>query len=189
MSTVEKVKHLSIEDYLAQERDGDVRHEYIAGEIYAMVGASRSHNLIASNLHAALHNHLRGSPCRVFMNDMKVRIETGDRFYYPDILVSCSKIEDEPDEYYETQPVVIVEVLSPSTAMRDRLEKRLAYQRLVSLQEYVLVTQDAMQVEIYRRLSDGWEREMCQADDSIHFRSIGFELPSQVIYEGIPTAS
>ena len=188
MSIVEKVKRLSVEDYLAQERDGDVRHEFIAGEIYAMVGASRSHNLIASNLHAALHSHLRGSPCRVFMNDMKVRIGGSDRFYYPDIMVSCSRIEDEPDEFYETLPVVIIEVLSPSTAMRDRLEKRFAYQRLASLQEYVLVTQDVMQVEIYRRLTDGWEREMCRDDDKINLQAIGFELPLQVIYEGIPTS-
>jgi len=185
MSTVEKVECLSVEEYLACERDSDIRHEYIDGELYAMVGASRPHNLITGNLHAALHNHLRGSPCRVYSHDMKVRIEAANRFYYPDLMVCCSAVEAEPDEYYETKPVLVIEVLSPSTAPRDRWEKRITYQRLESLLEYVLVAQDTIHAEIYRRLPGGWEREACQVNDKMRLPSIGFELALTAIYEGV----
>ena len=189
MSAVLRIQHLSIEDYLAQERDADVRHEYVDGEIIAMVGASRSHSLIVGNLHAALHSHLRGSPCRVLMTDMKVRINSANAFYYPDLLVSCTALEDEPDDYYESQPRLIIEVLSQSTEARDRMEKRLNYQTLASLEEYMLVAQDKIEVDVYRATAGKWEHERYSQGAEIVLSSIDFELPIIDIYENVPGAT
>ena len=107
MSAVQRIQRLSIEEYLAREREADIRHEYVDGEIFAMAGASREHILIAGNVHAALHGYLRGSPCRVLMTDMKVRINPANAFYYPDLLVSCTDMDAEPDSYYETESQLI----------------------------------------------------------------------------------
>ncbi|MFO1349716.1 MAG: Uma2 family endonuclease [Gammaproteobacteria bacterium] len=183
MSMVKAARRLSIADYLAQERDGEARHEYIDGEIFAMTGASRAHNFIAGNLFSAIHLHLRNTPCRVFMNDMKVRI--GNRFYYPDLLVSCTKVADEPDEYYETAPKLIIEVLSDSTEIDDKKHKRLAYQQLPSLQEYALIGQKPPQVEIYRRQAEGWIIETFTEDDAVRFQSIDLTVPILDIYRNV----
>lgn len=93
MASVQKAERLSPEDYLEGEKQSEFRHEYVAGYVYAMTGASEAHNLIAGNLHAALHAHLRGGSCRVFINDMKVRV--ADAFYYPDLMVCCDPADAE----------------------------------------------------------------------------------------------
>ncbi len=186
MSAVQRIQRLSIEEYLAREREADIRHEYVDGEIFAMAGASREHILIAGNVHAALHGYLRGSPCRVLMTDMKVRINPANAFYYPDLLVSCTDMDAEPDSYYETEPRLIFEVLSRSTEARDRMEKRLNYQALESLKEYVLIAQNKIEVDIYRRLSSEWEHERCSVGAVIELRSIDFALPIADVYEAVP---
>lgn len=146
---------LSVDDYLAGELESQVRHEYVDGEIYAMVGASDRHGLIAGNLHSALNQRLPDR-CQVFMSDMKVRIRTAERdiFYYPDVLVSCDPSDREP--YYRQHPCLIAEVLSPHTARLDRFEKFLFYQQIDALEEYLLVSQDYRQVEVFRR-ADQWQ--------------------------------
>lgn len=118
---------LSPDDYLAGEQRSDVKHEYDNGYVVAMVGASRAHNLIALTVASAVKSHVKGEPCRTYISDTKVRIQTrsNDVFYYPDVMVSCDP--NPPSEYYEVKPVLIVEVLSPSTEMRDKLEKLSAY--------------------------------------------------------------
>jgi Uma2 family endonuclease len=179
MAVIEKIKRISVEEYLEGEKTSDVRHEYVDGAVYAMVGASALHNLIAGSLFTAFRDHLRKSPCRVFMSDMKVRVD--DVFYYPDLLVTCGAID--PGAYYQTAPVLIVEVLSESTEARDRLEKRLAYQRIESLEEYALVAQDKMMIEIFRRNPDGWELETYSYGDRVRFVSIGLEIPIERLYE------
>ncbi|EIJ34232.1 Uma2 family endonuclease [Thiothrix nivea] len=117
---------VSPEQYLLDENDnpGGIRHEYVNGYVYAMAGASRGHNRVAMNLAATLHSHLKKSHCEVFQSDMKVGIRHQDdvRFYYPDIQVSC---EEESDAYYNTSPCLIIEVLSESTARKDRTENLL----------------------------------------------------------------
>lgn len=100
---------LTVEEYLELERASPVKHEYVAGYIYAMSDASNAHNIISGNVYMALRQHLRGTPCRAFMADVKARIEAADRFYYPDVMVSC---EQGGDSYYRTEPVLIIEVLS-----------------------------------------------------------------------------
>ena len=121
MSQARKIQRLSVAEYFTLERETDVRHEYIDGELIAMGGASRAHNIIVFNLGAAIRPHLRGTPCRIGGGDMKVFIETVNRGYYPDLLVSCNDPADEADQYTETRPLLVMEVLSTSTAMTGSL--------------------------------------------------------------------
>lgn len=181
MSLKTKQHPISVEEYLEGEQHSDAKHEYIDGQVYAMVGASIRHNLIAGALHTALRSHLAGGPCRAFISDVKVRVD--DIFYYPDLVVACGDIDT--TAYYLTHPTVIVEVLSPSTEAKDRFEKRLACQRLASLREYVLVAQDKIQVEIYRRTLDGWELEQFDERDALRFESLDFAIPVTDIYRDV----
>jgi Uma2 family endonuclease len=128
---------ISIEQYLEAELTAPVKHEYVAGHIYAMVGTSKVHNRIAINLTAALNSHLRGGPCQVFMADVKVYVKNATAFYYPDVVVACDRGDGDP--YVVTKPLLIVEVLSPSTERIDREEKLHNYRQLDSLEEYVLL--------------------------------------------------
>lgn len=183
MSQAQRIQRYSVEEYFALERDTDVRHEYLDGEIVAMGGASRTHNTLVLNLAAVIRPRLRGTSCRIGGGDMKVFIESANRGYYPDLVVSCGDPTEEVDEYTETRPVLVVEVISPSTAVIDRTEKRLNYQRLDSLQEYVLVAQHEPLVEVYQRQSEGWTHIQYCADDTIELTSIDLRLAMSVVYE------
>jgi Uma2 family endonuclease len=185
MSQVQKIQRLSATEYFTLERETDVRHEYIDGELIAMGGAPRVHNTIVFNLGAAIRPHLRGTPCRLGGGDMKVFIEAVNRGYYPDLVVSCDDPAEEADEYTETRPLLVIEVLSSTTAVTDRTEKRLNYQRLDSLQEYVLVAQHESSVEVYRRQPDGWLYIRYSAGDDIELASIDLSLPVSIVYEDI----
>lgn len=176
---------LSVEGYLAYEADGRLRHEYIAGEIFAMTGASLEHNIIAGNLFNAFSNQLRGGPSRAFMADFKVRLKNGmdDIFYYPDVMVACG--HEGIEKYYLTNPTLIVEVLSPTTEAIDRREKALHYRQLPALEEYALVAQEGNEVTLYRRASN-WGCSVVRTLDAIaEFHSIGLSLPLAMIYEGV----
>jgi Uma2 family endonuclease len=180
-----KLKTLSESDYLAGEQLPGPRHEYVAGEMFAMAGASKTHGTICVNIGFALKGHLRGSPCRSWMADMKVRVGTATAYYYPDVVVSCADADrapDSPSDYLQA-PSLIVEVLSPSTASTDRREKLLNYRQLPSLQEYVLVDQERQWVEVYRRSDDGWLHLMAQAGESVELQSIGLSISVADIYE------
>ena len=177
-----KVPHYTVTEYLLLERDGEIRHEYINGELFNMVGASRAHNMLASKLVMLLGNHLDGTACRIFQSDMKVWIEAANCFYYPDLMVCCESVEDEPDEYYETRPKVLVEILSPSTAKRDDSEKRRNYQALSSLQEYVLFSQDQPWVVVYRRQGSFWLRIELSSEDDLELASLDFSVSVKSIY-------
>ena len=176
--------YVSVAEYLASEKDSPVRHEYVDGQIYAMAGASDRHNRIALNLASRLNDHLDGGPCEVFIADMKVIVDPAV-YYYPDVVVTC----DPPgsDAYVRTQPHLIIEVVSPSTERIDRHEKFFAYRRVPSVQEYVLVLQDRMQVEVYRRQSgDEWTREIfAQPAEHVHFASVGCTLSVSDIYRNV----
>lgn len=183
MALAEKLK-VSIADYLHGELITDQKHEYINGEIFAMAGANRAHNIICINLSSLLFSHLRGTPCRVFNSDMKVRVETAedDCFFYPDLHISCA--ESDTDPYFNCQPKLIIEVLSDTTERYDRAEKFHHYRKLPSLEEYILVAQDSRRVECYRR-SEQWDLRLFQQDQQIVFPVIGVELTMSEIYEGI----
>ncbi len=129
----------------------DTKHEFIDGEVYAILGASENHNLLSLNMASELRNHLKGSPCRTFMADMKVKVASN--FFYPDVMVVCQ--DDNDNEYYKTAPVIIVEVLSKSTRRFDQTDKRLRCQRIPSLEEYVLIEQDKGEIEVFSK-KDQW---------------------------------
>lgn len=185
MSQAQKIRRYSVSEYLLLERESDVRHEYLDGEIVAMGGASRVHNTLVTNLVAAIRPHLRSTRCRLGSGDMKVFIAAANRAYYPDLVVSCSEPDDEIDPYTETHPRLIIEVLSPSTATNDRTEKRRNYQRLDSLQNYVLVAQNEPLIEVYQRQPDGWICTRYGAGETVELASIELHLGVAVIYEDI----
>ncbi|MBP0000269.1 MAG: Uma2 family endonuclease [Cyanobacteria bacterium SID2] len=178
---------LSVSDYLKGEQNSPLRHEYLGGELFAMTGGSEAHNRIAGNLYARLLTHLRGSGCKTFIADMKVNIEIAQNtavFYYPDVMVTCDA--EDSEKYYKTRPCLIVEVLSPSTEKLDRREKRLNYQTLPSLQDYLLVSQEESTVELYHRDETGnWVRSIFEKDDTLPLKSVSLTLPVAEIYEEV----
>jgi Uma2 family endonuclease len=188
MAYRESAEHrwLSVDQYLEFEAQSEHRHEYIDGVVYAMSGASEKHETIKVNLLAAIHGHLRGGPCKAFGSDFKVRlqIDRKDLFYYPDVMVACGR--EGVASHYLHYPKLIVEVLSPSTESIDRREKFLSYKQIGTVEEYVLVSQEAAQITIYRR-ADGWVPQMqTRPDEMAAFQSIGLSLPLTQIYEGVP---
>ncbi len=174
---------MTFDEYLELEANSRVRHEYLAGEVFAMCGVTPRHNRIAGRLHGAFRDHLRGGPCEPYISDVavKLRISRDDYAYYPDVMVVCGR--EKEDERFFTDPKLIVEVLSPSTAGVDRHEKRIAYRRIPALEEYVIVAQDAVEVTAYRR-EDAWEPAVLESLDSVlELRAIGLTLPLAQIYE------
>ena len=174
---------ISEEEYLAGGEQSDLRHEFIDGQVYAMTGASRAHGLIVNALAFAMTPAARRKGCQLFTSDMKLRLDLGGKivFYYPDLLLSCDP--DDRDPLFTRAPCLIVEVLSESTARIDRREKLLACQSLPSLQSYVLVAQDAMQVELYRR-AHGWQVEYVE-QGSIPVDCLDMELPLAEVYADV----
>lgn len=185
MQAVQKAESFSVEEYIEGELVSLDRHEYIGGVVYAMAGESRNHNDISLNLATALKTKLRGKPCKVNMENVKVRLEISDEdvFYYPDVMVACDPRDTDP--YFSRFPQVLIEVLSPTTEQTDRREKFLSYIQIETLQEYVLVAEDRIEVTVFRR-ANKWQPEvMRQADESLHLNSLSFSLPLSGIYEGV----
>ena len=180
-----RIARVSIEDYLAGERLAETCHEYVDGELFAMTGASRTHNRLSMNLAVRLGTHLEDGPCRVAASDMKVRPAFGRRFYYPDLVVSCNDPAAEEDEYVETRPTLVVEVLSGTTEQIDRREKRLACQSIASLREYVLVEQKAREVSVYRRDGEDWLLDVLGPGERTTLDSIAFPLDVDDLYRGV----
>ncbi len=175
---------ISVEDYLAKEKLRPFKHEYVEGEVFAMAGTSDYHNLIAGEMYAHLVNHLRNSECLPFFSDIKVRV-TKTVYYYPDILVSCEK--DPEDPYFRNRPILIIEVTSRTTRRVDRSEKLLYYLQIPDLQEYVIVDQHQMNVEVHRRQPNGgWiTYHFNELSDIVEFTSIDFSIPLPDIYRRI----
>lgn len=174
------------DDYLADELVSDVKHEYLAGAVYAMSGARNRHNDISGNVFASLHSRLRGNRCKPCNSDTKVRIRlsTGTRFYYPDAMVVCRPNAD--DDAFQDEPEAIFEILSDSTRRIDLGEKREAYITIPSLNYFVAVEQDTPEVGLYSRNEDGFVRKLISGlDETIHLPGLGIDLPLAEIYEGI----
>ncbi|MFO8038350.1 MAG: Uma2 family endonuclease, partial [Sodalinema sp.] len=143
--------YITPEDYLAAEEISPIRHEYRDGEVFAMTGGTQAHHTIVGNLFFALKTHLRSSGCRIFAEGMKTRVEASNAFYYPDVVVTCDDRDRQPQSQYIEYPRLIIEVLSPSTARFDRTEKFADYRTIPSLEEYVLVSSDRQQVEVFQK--------------------------------------
>ena len=172
-------------DYLAYEAQSPVRHEYIAGEIFAMTGASIRHNVIAGNLFAELRTHLKGTPCRALIEGVKLRLRKEQSYFYPDVMVTCEDRLQELDSQQQIveAPLVVIEILSPTTEATDRREKLRAYRTLPSLKEYLLVSQEQAQVEIYRRRGDiGWDIITYEPGDTVEIASLEIKLGMAEIY-------
>ena len=201
MATSAAQTRLTPEEYIAFERKAPldpeiIRHEYVNGELIAMSGASRAHNLIAGNIFGELRTLLRDSSCETYMSDMRVSTSPRASYFYPDVVVVCEEPRFE-DDVFDTllNPIILVEVLSPSTEIYDRGEKFAHYRQLASLQEYVLVAQDKILVEHYRRQEkqetasitrkDWIFTDFQELEAILPLPSIQCELSLQEIYERV----
>jgi Uma2 family endonuclease len=170
-------------EYLELERTSEVKHEYLRGEVFAMAGGTPEHSRLAANVIRLIGTALLGRPCVVLTSDARVRIEETDRSTYPDVSVVCGRLEpaaDDPDAI--TNPVVIVEVLSDATEADDRGEKFAHYRRLASLREYVLVSQRARRLEVYRRRDERWSLDEAGVGQTLHLESIDAALSVDEVY-------
>lgn len=181
MSTAKKFDTtISTEEYLDSELSSKTKHELIEGEAYAMAGASGNHERISGNIYRKLGNHLEGKPCEPFGSDMKVKANSN--FFYPDVMVDCSFDETQP--YYTETPVIIVEVLSKSTRRTDQTIKRINYLNIPSLQEYILIEQDFVEIEVVSR-SKNWQSRYYFLGDEISIESIELKITVEDIYQRV----
>ena len=178
--------HMTFPDFLTWDAQQSVRHEFVNGEVFAMSGAGEAHVTTALNVAMALRQHLRGTPCRTFITDMKLRVEAVDTLYYPDVMVTCSAA-DAADLHIKREPVLLVEVLSPSTAAYDRGTKFTAYRQLPSLQEYLLVDTDTRHCDLYRKGGDGlWVLHPFEPGEAVQLASVALALPAAALWAEVP---
>lgn len=173
---------ISPEEYLAGEELADVKHDYLAGTVHAMAGTTRRHNLLSLNIASSLRNQLRGKPCQAYMADVKVRVDVAKDtyFYYPDVMVGCDPSDNH--RLYLERPKVIFEVLSPSTERIDRREKFFLFQRIESLEAYVLVNPETEEVTVHER-SNEWGGRPLRKGDALAIEAIGCTLPLAEIFD------
>ena len=176
--------YISAQDYLAGEAEREFKHEYIDGEIYAMAGARETDVTTSLNVAADLKAHLRGTPCRPFVADLKLRVEASNAFFYPDVFVSCG---ERVQADYRSDAVLVVEVLSPSTAAFDRGAKFAHYRQLPGLREYLLIDPETRSADLYRKGEDGlWVLHPYVGNDKVELGSVGLALPlADVIFEDV----
>jgi Uma2 family endonuclease len=184
MGKAHKLDRMSESEYLAFEARQAGKHEYVGGAVCAMVGSRRRHNRIALRLAARLEAVSEGGPCRVYGFDVKLRCDTGPAYYYPDVVVVCDPADDDP--LVLMRPCLIAEVPLPSMEAIDRREKDLAYRRLPSLCEYLLLSQDAARIEVHRRAAAGdREAEVLEAGDGLRIECLHLEPSVAETYRGV----
>ncbi len=190
MIAVKSDHPISPEEYLERECHSPIKHEYLDGDVYAMAGTSTDHNIISGNLYIFLRNALKNSPCRTYFADIKVRIDEGKRFFYPDVLVNCKPTDNRNVVYVDT-PKVIIEVLSESTESFDRGKKFKYYRTIPSLQDYILVSPQEYVVEIFHRMEgDRWMLETFQGLEAIaRIESLNLNIPLAEIYATVDLTS
>jgi Uma2 family endonuclease len=175
------------EQYLASERLSETKHEYVAGKIYAMAGASVAHERIGMNITRELGNQLRGRRCEVFSSNLRVRIQqpgAAEFYYYPDAIVDCSALPN--GAIYAEEPAVIFEVISPESERIDSGEKLGYYRTLPSLRVYVLINQFNPAITIYRRTGEEWQTEFLgRLDAVLELPEIECQLPLSAVYERV----
>lgn len=180
-----KLPAFSGDDYLAWEAQQPGRSEYVAGEVFAMAGGEDRHASASLNLAIALRAELRGGPCRVYMSDVKLRVEAADAYFYPDVFVTCSAA-DLADRLVKREPLLVAEVLSDSTAAYDRGGKFAAYRQLPSLREVLFIDVSRRVVDLYRRGGDGlWVLHPLQAGDTMVLSSLGLSVPVDRIFDDL----
>jgi len=174
---------MTAEEFIEWENAQPDKHEFLGGEVFAMVGARRVHVAITLNVATLLKSHLRGGPCRAFMVDMKLAVRQADAIFYPDVMVTCHPGDLSADTVME-HPKVIVEVLSEGTAAYDRGEKFAQYRKLDSLEEYALIDPDRRTVEVFRRVGEGdWLLAASESGQGLILKSIGFQAAPDAVFE------
>lgn len=187
MSAVPKAPFLSPAEYLARERQSATRSEYLRGEVFAMSGATREHNVINGNLFGEIRAQLKGRSCEAYSSDMRVKVAATGLYTYPDLTVVCGTREFD-DSFVDCllNPIVLGEVLSSSTEAYDRGDKAAHYRRIASLREYLLVSQNRVRVEHFVRQDDKWVlSELDSVDDVLHLPSIDCHISLRDIYDRI----
>lgn len=184
MAEAARRPHYSLKEYLIIEEMSGVRHEYLDGNIFAMAGGTPDHARICANLISLLSNRLEARPCAVFTSDVRVRVQATGLLTYPDVSVLCGRAErDAEDKNALINPIVLVEVTSPSTEAYDRGAKLDHYKRIPSLREVVLVDHAERRVEVWRRGEDErWAVEATAPAGTVHLAALGCELPLELIY-------
>jgi Uma2 family endonuclease len=182
MSALKLLETISVEEYLEGEKDASIKHEYVDGRVFALAGASDTHNRVAGNIFAQLWDAAAQKGCRIYMSDIKVRA-LGSRFYYPDVMVVCDETDGDP--YIKEKPCLIVEILSRSTASTDRREKVDTYLSLPTLDAYVLVDSQMKQVEAFARTPEGWREDHWKGDGTVPFACLDTTLSFDAIYRGL----
>ncbi|HOW46730.1 MAG TPA: Uma2 family endonuclease [Rubrivivax sp.] len=186
MGNVATRLRMSAQDFLAWDETQTVRHEFVAGEVFAMAGAGEAHVTAAGNVYLLLRQHLAGTPCRTFITDMKLRVDAADAVFYPDVMVTCSAA-DAADPLVKREPVLLVEVLSPATAAYDRGDKFAAYRKLPSLREYLLVDTDSRRCDLYRKGGDGlWVLHPFEPGQAVTLASVELELGAAALWDEVP---
>lgn len=172
------------ESYLAWESEQTEKHEYHQGEIFAMVGARLPHQTLSGNVYAALKSGLRGTPCRTYLDGTKLRIEADDAVLYPDAMVTCDPRDKSGEDRYIAWPILIVEVLSESTAAYDLGPKFALYRKLETLREYLIIDPDSRRIEVFRRNDVGlWVLHDFTGEAAVELNSVDMVLPAEVIFE------
>ncbi len=187
MSALLTQTHYTVEDYLTLERSASYKSEFRDGQIYAMTGASRKHNLVSGNIYRELSLQLKKRSCEAYINDMRVKATEASSYYYPDVTVVCGTPHFE-DAQVDTllNPTLLIEVLSPSTEAYDRGKKFAHYRKIASLREYLLVAQDQPNIERYLRRGDVWIlSEVLGIEASIALESIDCVLSLREVYDKV----
>ena len=175
------------QEFLAWDAHEPLRHEFVRGDVFAMAGAEERHVMVTGNVYVALRAHLRGSPCRTFITDMKLRVEAADAYFYPDVMVTCSSA-DAADPRVKREPTLVVEVLSPGTAAYDRGAKFAAYRALPSLLELLLVDPDTRRCDVYRKGADGlWVLHPFEPGQDVLLQSVDLALRSEALWDEVGT--
>ncbi len=187
MGLAQRSSGMTTDAFIAWEDAQPDKHEFLAGEVFARVGARRVHVSIAGNCFALLKAHLRGGPCRAYMADMKLEVRATEAVFYPDMLVTCHA-EDLRAETVMHHPKVIIEVLSEGTAAYDRGEKFAACRQIKSLEEYALIDPDRRTIEVYRRTPGGdWLLAASESGQGLILKSLGFAAAPQAVFEDVDT--
>ena len=187
MSSAARKTYITPEEYLTRERLAETKSEYYQGQMYAMSGASRPHNLIANNFSAEINVQLRGRACEIYSNDMRVHVRETGLYTYPDIVAVCGEPQFQ-DGVFDTllNPQLIVEVLSPTTEAYDRGDKFAQFQRIESLREYILVAQNKVRVDRYTRQGTQWLLTSWDSiDDAVPIESIGCQVRLRDVYDKV----
>ncbi|MDO7853675.1 Uma2 family endonuclease [Hymenobacter sp. CA1UV-4] len=182
-------RRYTAEEYLDLEQQSEIKHEFFDGEIFAMAGADISHNLISSNFLVSFKLALRGRPCKVLMEGVQLAVQEGRHYTYPDVMITCDAADQQAKRILKA-PVLLIEVLSPSTAEYDRGRKFNQYKQLPSLQHYLLVSQTSWLVEWYRREPGNiWSfTALVEAEDALVIPDLNINLTVAAIYEGTDVA-